>query len=338
MSDDIIGREQAPTRYRRDGEREAIDLIRDSMSDPEFIAFCTGNAEKYNRRAGLKGPAEEDLDKAAWYLDMAAHVEGTGPDPREDRPDFQPYQRVGTPGPSLNRPKIPVLDHGFVRLVESWGGGDVRLPEAGIIEAARQSTQGAFRGWEDGDAKLLRYLYTHKHSTPFEFAGMTLEVRAPIFIFRQWHRHRTMSYNEASGRYRPLPDLYYLPTAEQVWERAQEQGGNAQAGSAAGSEPLSMASAERYVERLKRQCEAFRVEYRVAVKTGIPKEMARFGMPVSWYSQMRVTANLRNWLAFLTLRLDPHAQWEIRQYAQAVYTIVEHAFPQTAALFEREQG
>ena len=92
--------------------------------------------------------------------------------------------------------KIDVLDHGFVRLVESWGSGDLH------IEAARQSTQGSFRGW-DQDAKLLRYLHQNKHSTPFEFAGMVIEVRAPIFVFREWHRHRTQSYNEMSARYAP---------------------------------------------------------------------------------------------------------------------------------------
>lgn len=107
---------------------------------------------------------------------------------------------------------IRVLDHGFVRLVETWGHGDggVRVDgsgenlgedcEAGIIEAARQSTQGNFRGWEK-DAQLLAFLHNHKHATPFEFAGMVVEVRAPILVFREWHRHRTQSYNEMSARY-----------------------------------------------------------------------------------------------------------------------------------------
>ena len=98
--------------------------------------------------------------------------------------------------------KIDVLDHGFVRLVESWGGGDhvnttADIPcsdwedrECGIIEAARQSTQGSFRSWEK-DEKLLKYLFENKHATPFEFAGMVIEVKAPLFVFREWHRHRT---------------------------------------------------------------------------------------------------------------------------------------------------
>ena len=102
--------------------------------------------------------------------------------------------------------EVRVLDHGYVRLVETWGEGDAGVPEAGIIEAARQSTQGAFRGWES-DEKLLAYLHNSQppHATPFEFAGMVIEVQAPIFVFREWHRHRTQSYNEMSARYVPLP-------------------------------------------------------------------------------------------------------------------------------------
>src|SRR3990167_3384931 len=113
--------------------------------------------------------------------------------------------------------KINVLDHGFVRLVEVWGKGDAGEPEAGIIEAARQSTQGSFRGWEL-DEKLLRFLYCNdpKHATPFEFAGMVIEVQAPIFVFREWHRHRTQSYNEMSARYTPLPDVNYVPSVERL--------------------------------------------------------------------------------------------------------------------------
>src|SRR5437763_2378669 len=108
--------------------------------------------------------------------------------------------------------RLLVLDHGYVEFIEAWGQWKVRETEAGISEAARQSTQGSFRGWE-ADEKLLRFLFTNtpQHATPFEFAGMVIEVQAPIFVFREWHRHRTQSYNEMSARYAPLPDLYYLP-------------------------------------------------------------------------------------------------------------------------------
>ncbi len=111
--------------------------------------------------------------------------------------------------------RTELLDHGYVRFVEDWGRGDAGEPEAGIIEAARQSTQGSFRGWES-DQRLLAFLFSGKpqHATPFEFAGMVIEVQAPIFLFREWHRHRTQSYNEMSARYAPLPNLAYVPTVE----------------------------------------------------------------------------------------------------------------------------
>jgi len=99
---------------------------------------------------------------------------------------------------------MKVLDNGYVKHIESWGIGEAKEPESAIIESARQSTQGSFRGWEK-DEKLLAYMFNNQHATPFEFCGMTIEVQAPIFVFREWHRHRTQSYNEMSARYAPLP-------------------------------------------------------------------------------------------------------------------------------------
>lgn len=236
--------------------------------------------------------------------------------------------------------RIEVLDHGYVRFVEAWGHGDCkdcphedgdRCYEAGIIEAARQSTQGSFRGWEQ-DAKLLKRLYTHHHETPFEFAGMVIEVQAPIFVFREWHRHRTQSYNEMSARYSPLPDLYYVPTLERVM---MQQKGNKQA-EGTGAELTEKASKDfiYYMQMLYQRAED---TYQAALVEGIPKELARCVMPVGHYSRMRASANLRNWLSFLTLRLDPAAQWEIRQFAEAVGQIIEQKFPQTWRLFNESR-
>jgi hypothetical protein len=183
---------------------------------------------------------------------------------------------------------IKVLDHGFVRFVEAWGHGDAGYLqgqlteddndyECGIIEAARQSTQASFRGWEDkpctdcingeveepigndgyglitltkdcqtcdgtgkirGDARLLKYLFSNKppHATPFEFAGVVIEVQAPIFVFREWHRHRTQSYNEMSARYAPLtgPEL----RANKGAMSAQLNQMNKQAGTLKGAAPV----------------------------------------------------------------------------------------------------
>jgi thymidylate synthase (FAD) len=109
---------------------------------------------------------------------------------------------------------ITVLDSGYVDFIESWGS-DER-----IIEAARMSTAKGFNGWgtpeAPGDEKLLAYLYNNNHATPFEMAGMVIEVKAPIFVFREWHRHRTQSYNEMSTRYVPLPDENYIPSIERL--------------------------------------------------------------------------------------------------------------------------
>lgn len=237
--------------------------------------------------------------------------------------------------------KINVLDHGFVRLVECWGCGDSQNEElgtefeAGVIEAARQSTQGSFRGWKkDGkplDERLLAFLYHNKHSTPFEFAGMVIEVKAPLFVFREWHRHRTQSYNEMSARYAPLPDENYMPTIERLMMNSKD--GNKQAGTIKGAEPLNLFDAERFQNELLATYQDFEDRYDAALNAGVPKELARVGMPVGRYSQMRATTNLRNWLAFLTLRMSSQAQWEIRQYAKAVAEIVEQQFPKTYKLF-----
>jgi thymidylate synthase (FAD) len=236
--------------------------------------------------------------------------------------------------------RIPILDHGYIELIEPWGTGRAGKDkgptnfiadyEVGLIEAARQSTQGSFRGW-DQDSKLLKHLYENNHATPFEFAGMVIEVQAPIFVFREWHRHRTQSYNEMSARYAPLPDLYYTPTVERI---LMDGGKNKQAQSVDGVPLSEGTTAERFCDTHLQQVYRLAEEvYQSALAAGIPKELARLVMPVGHYSRMRASANLRNWLAFMTLRCDPLAQWEIRQYANAVSDCIWRTFPLTYALW-----
>lgn len=242
--------------------------------------------------------------------------------------------------------KIEVLDHGYVEHVESWGTGKYRKwvqetgqvghyePdgfEAGIIEAARQSTQGSFRGW-DADEKLLTMLYNNKHDTPFEFAGMVIEVRAPITVFREWHRHRTQSYNEASARYAPLPALDYLPTMDRLMMVNQASKNKQEKGIS--NITLIQEDAELWRSDVSKGYVMMEELYQRGLRIGVAKELARLPMPVGHYSQMRAQATLRNWLAFLTLRMDPNAQWEIRQFANTVGTIIAHQFPYTWKLFE----
>ena len=223
---------------------------------------------------------------------------------------------------------IPVLDHGYVKLIETWGS-DERF-----IEAARMSTGRGFEGWEK-DEKLLAYLYNNKHATPFEMGGMVIEVKAPIFVFREWHRHRTQSYNEMSARYMPLPDENYLPTLERVIDGANASKNKQASGVVPLEGPSFVSEWLDEVEMLYKDAERV---YDWGLQIGVPKELARLPVPVARYSRMRASANLRNWLAFLTLRKSSKAQWEIRQYADAVGALVAEHFPRTWALFEKENS
>lgn len=223
--------------------------------------------------------------------------------------------------------KTLVLDHGYVELVQGWGSDET------IIEAARMSTNKGFKGWgtpeAPGDEKLLRYLYENNHLTPFEMAGAIFEVQAPIFVFREWHRHRTQSYNELSARYTPLPDVDYVPTVERLM---MSGGANKQAMST--GEALTAHSAEMFRQMITETYAQISIEYGAALKAGVPKELARLIIPVGRYSRMRASANLRNWIQFMTLRCASNAQWEIRQYADVVCAILESRFPRTIALFK----
>lgn len=259
--------------------------------------------------------------------------------------------------------KFPVLDHGYVRIVEAWGS-DER-----IVEAARMSTGKGFLGWgprcpsataetdhehdlrksseaivcaicgpvdpKPGDERLLRFLWENRHATPFEMAGATIEVQAPIFVFREWHRHRTQSYNEMSARYTPLPDVNYIPSVERLM--LGSDGKNKQAGTVAGAGALTTEKAEEFRQRLRVVYEGQQALYEDALGAGVPKELARIHLPVGRYSRMRASANLRNWLAFLTLRSsakNPAAQWEIRQFADALHGLLVPHFWRTLALFD----
>lgn len=253
---------------------------------------------------------------------------------------------------------VSLLDHGYLKFIGYWGSDEQ------IIEAARMSTGKGFQGWGPfhsndcpshsgvktkeadqrhpncctsipGDEKLLRYLWENKHATPFEMGGIIIEVQAPIMVFREWHRHRTQSYNEMSARYTPLPDLNYIPTIERLMMKSKT---NKQAAVVKGARELNEREAEYFRQSLGqhyRHCETL---YQRALESGIPKELARVHLPVGRYSRMRASANLRNWLAFLTLRMDEKAQWEICQYANTVGEFISHLFPRTWGLFVEGRG
>lgn len=240
--------------------------------------------------------------------------------------------------------KIDLLDHGYIEFIEALGTGKQGKfeegddYEVGIIEAARQSTQKGFQGW-DSDAGLLAYLFNSDHDTPFEFADMVVEVQAPIVVFREWHRHRTQSYNEMSARYAPLPDLYYVPEVEDVFERAIRAASerNKQAGTALGATLPTIVQIASWCNSLSFEYARAEAFYQDSLNAGIPKELARLGMPVGHYTRMRAKTNLRNWLSFMTLRSAPNAMKEIRVYSDALGQILASKFPRTFALFEDER-
>lgn len=254
--------------------------------------------------------------------------------------------------------KFDLLDHGYVELIDQWGSDEM------IIEAARMSTQKGFLGWgpkcskcdlrmvalgeggfspadyergaqkgcdhdaaTPGDEKLLKYLWDHKHATPFEMAGLTIEVKAPIFVFREWHRHRVpFGYNEMSARYVPMPNETYLPTVERGLINGPTRNKQAQG---VGAVELTRDGMVAWLYALERAYEATQHAYDLGLHLGVPKELARISVPVGRYSVMRATGNLRGWLGFLALRCAPEAQWEIRQFANAVAEIVAAKFPRT---------
>lgn len=271
----------------------------------------------------------------------------------------------------MNMEKIKLLDHGYLQVIESWGS-DRRIIESarmstnkgfigwsedlccefcGLIKSefdlqlardghnawtcleSHESNGPKVHKFPTGDEKLLRFLYSHKHSTPFEMAGLIIEVQAPIFVFREWHRHRTQSYNEMSARYTPLPDLNYIPTIERLMLNSKA---NKQAGTIKDSETLTERAAAEYQKLLQLNYDQDELLYQHALKTGVPKELARVHLPVGRYSRMRASANLRNWLLFLVLRMAENAQYEIRCYANALHDLLVDIFPKTMQLFDED--
>jgi len=222
--------------------------------------------------------------------------------------------------------RVDVLDHGYVRLVDSMGG------DLSVVRAARVSYDAAWRAGEDqgSDHRLIHYLWSHHHTTPFEAVTLTFEVHAPIFVFRQWHRHRTWSFNELSARYRELPDEFYVPDVENIC--AQSMSNKQGRGSALGG-----AQAMQVQEQIRDSNAAAFVDYRELIRAGVARELARSVLPVGTYSTMFATVNLLNLMKFLTLRCDEHAQYEIRVYADALRELARTVAPICLEAWEGEK-
>lgn len=214
---------------------------------------------------------------------------------------------------------ISCLDHGFVRLVDSMGS------DLSIARAARVSYNAEWRAGEDqgSDARLINYLWRNHHTSPFEAVTFTFEVKAPIFVFRQWHRHRTWSFNEVSARYTELLEEFYTPDPEVigVQSASNKQGRDLNVG----LQEIGLASLS--AEMIEVACGNAFVMYRKLLANGVPRELARSVLPVATYSHMFATVNLLNLFRFCTLRSHEHAQYEIRVFSDAMLELIRPIVP-----------
>lgn len=214
-----------------------------------------------------------------------------------------------------------VLDWGFIALEE------VAADELAVVNSARVSLGKRHDKLKEGDDKLIAYLLKNRHGTPFEQSMFRWHVRAPIFVFRQWHRHRIgWSYNEMSGRYTELLDKYYLPRPEHIRIRHGAPGHYCY-------EMASEDQARYFRECTSYSCETALTTYKIQLERGIAPELARLCLPVNIYSEMICTCNARSLMHFLSLRNDSHAQWEFRQYAIAMEEMFKRLMPNTWAAF-----
>ncbi|MCY3880447.1 MAG: FAD-dependent thymidylate synthase [Rhodobacteraceae bacterium] len=212
---------------------------------------------------------------------------------------------------------IPVLDHGFVRVVDYLGN------DAAIVQAARVS-YGAGTKQARGDEGLIRYLMRHRHTTPFEMCEIKLHIKLPIFVARQWIRHRTANVNEYSARYSILDREFYIPSPENL---AVQSTANAQGR----GEVLPQAEAEQVIDTLRTDSEAAYEHYLQMLagdgRSGLARELARMNLPANIYTQWYWKIDLHNLLHFIALRGDTHAQFEIRAYALVLADIVSTWLP-----------
>ncbi|MEJ6391423.1 FAD-dependent thymidylate synthase [Gymnodinialimonas ulvae] len=241
------------------------------------------------------------------------------------RSNPQPTLRAVAPGMEKHLYEAkPVLDHGFVRVVDYMGD------DAAIVQAARVSYGAGTKKARD-DSGLIRYLMRHWHSTPFEMCEIKLHVKLPVFVARQWIRHRTANVNEYSARYSILDREFYIPEPEQL--AAQSVVNNQGRG-----ETLEGEEAERVLRVLKEDAGRAYDHYEEMLsqegQKGLARELARMNLPANIYTQWYWKVDLHNLFHFLRLRADAHAQYEIRVYADAIAEMVKDWVPAAYGAFE----
>jgi len=215
---------------------------------------------------------------------------------------------------------IQVLDHGFVRL-DAAMASDLSVVNSARVSFGRRKTE-----MDESDEGLIRFLMRDKHGTPFEHNSFRFHIRAPIFVAREWFRHRVGSFNEFSMRYAKATDDFYVPAPEDVRSQVGKPG-------AYSFEPVEPELAEQTREELQAVYEHAFATYERLVEAGVARELARCVMPVGAYTEFYWTVNARALMNFVALRAHETAQREIRRYAEAVETFFAELMPVTHAAF-----
>jgi thymidylate synthase (FAD) len=242
-----------------------------------------------------------------------------------------------------------LLDHGSiiltdtsVRVMGNGKGGVIPVTDNGridfdlaVVRAARTSFDAAWRAGDDesNDERLIYRLMRKRHTSPFEKVSATFEVVAPIFVYREWHRHRTQSYSEQSARYMEMPEIFFVPDPALIGAQQQTEKQAREISETIDPRLRAQREAECRILRLQNET-AFGI-YRELLTNGWPRELARTVLPVGTYSKMQATANLLNWFRFLELRLALGAQREIRVYAQAILKLLTLLAPVSCAAFKK---
>ncbi len=225
-------------------------------------------------------------------------------------------------------PEIKCLDHGFVKLIDCMPG---MLPEGedsadyAIAEAARCSYQRGTKTLND-DKELIRYLIRHLHTSPLEMVEFKFHIKLPVFVARQWLRHRTASLNELSGRYSEMPEEYYLPPLEEM----RTQGKTNKQGSGEGT----IENNDKIKKMIEDTNKGSFDTYHKCLEAGLVRELSRTVLPLAVYTEMYWKMDLHNLLHFLDLRCDSHAQKEIRVYADAMLELITPIVPYTIEAWE----
>ena len=225
-----------------------------------------------------------------------------------------------------------ILDHGFVRVIDYMGS------DSAIVQAARVSYGSGTKTLRE-DRGLIRYLMKHKHTSPFEMCEIKFHLKMPLFVARQWIRHRTANLNECSARYSVLPKEFYIPEPALVSKQSSD---NKQGR----GEPLNEMEAQKVIESLVHDSEACYNTYQSLInsteegitidesKEGIARELGRINLTLNYYTELYWKIDLHNLLHFLNLRMHPHAQYEIRVYADKIFELIKEWCPLTIEAFE----